>query len=87
MRSLRREVGVRAECGGRAEMGGRTKGEGGIIGADVAFKLSCPQEQALLTLEGAEVGVDLPDDLSEKEELLVVDGLERAGESALRNSV
>lgn len=43
-------------------------------------------EQALPALDGAEVGVDLPD-LSEKPKLLPVEGLEIAGERAFRNSV
>lgn len=43
-------------------------------------------KQALPALEGAEVGVDLPD-LSENVKLLPVEGLEIAGERAFRNSV
>lgn len=86
IRSLRNEVGVRAEIGGRAECGGRTKGEGGIIGAEDALCASLLQEHALPALEGADVGVDFPD-LSENTELFPVDGLETAGDSALRNSV
>lgn len=80
MRSLRSEVGV------RAELGGRTKGDGGIVVADDGLWTSLLHEQALPALDGAEVGVDLPD-LSQNVELLPVDGLETAGESALRNSV
>ena len=57
-----------------------------MIGAEVAVWDSWPQEHALPALDGAETGVDLPD-LSEKVELRPEDGLERAGESALRNSV
>ena len=41
----------------------------------------------LTALDGVEVGVDLPENWSEKRELLPLDGLEMAGESALRNSV
>lgn len=66
---------------------GRTKGEGGMIGAEVAVWDSWPQEHALPALGGADMGVDLPEDLSENVELWPEDGLERAGESALRNSV
>lgn len=43
-------------------------------------------EHALPALDGAEVGVDLPD-LSEKVKLLPVEGLDIAGERAFRNSV
>lgn len=80
MRSLRSEVGV------RAELGGRTTGDGGIMAAEDDLWASLLHEHALPALDGAEVGVDLPD-LSQKVELLPVDGLETAGESALRNSV
>lgn len=80
-------MGVRAEWAGRAEFGGRTKGGDGMIGAEVAVWGSWPQEHALPALGGADVGVDLPEDFSEKVELRPEDGLERAGESALRNSV
>lgn len=80
MRSLRSDVGV------RAELGGRTTGDGGIMVADEELWTSWLHEQPLPALDGAEVGVDLPD-LSPNVELLPVDGLETAGESALRNSV
>lgn len=50
------------------------------------FGTSLVHEQALPALDGADVGVDLPD-FSQKVELLPVDGLETAGDSALRNSV
>lgn len=50
------------------------------------FRASLLHEQALPALDGAEVGVDLPD-LSEKVKLLPVEGLEIAGERAFRNSV
>lgn len=80
MRSLRSDVGV------RAELGGRTTGDGGIMVADEDLWTSLLHEQALPALDGAEVGVDLPD-FSQNVELLPVDGLETAGESALRNSV
>lgn len=69
----------------RAEGGGRMKGEGGMIGAEVLWP-SLLHEQALPALDGAEVGVDLPD-LSENVKLLPVEGLDIAGERAFRNSV
>ena len=82
MRSLRREVGV------RAELGGRMKGEGGIMGADVdeAFKISWLLHIQLFALDGWVMGVDLPESLS-KTGLLPVEGVDTAGERALRNSV
>lgn len=80
MRSRRSEVGV------RAEMDGRTTGDGGIMGADDGLWASWLHEQVLPALDGTEVGVDLPD-LSQNVELLPVEGLDTAGERALRNSV
>jgi hypothetical protein len=62
-----------------------------MMGADVAGRGSWPHEHALPALDGADdgadVGVDLPEDFSENVELRPDDGVERAGESALRNSV
>ena len=84
MRSLRKAVGVRAEDDDR------TYGEGGIMGADMVFWASRLHEQLLPALEGWLVGVDLPEDLSEKLMLWLVDGvdaMEMAGDKALRNSV
>ena len=80
MRSLRREVGVRA-------MLDRGNGDGGTRGAEEAFRTSQLHEQLLPALEGCDVGDDLPDDLSEKLALLLVAGLETAGDRALRKSV
>lgn len=80
MRSRRRPVGVRAECGGLMN------GEGGIIGADCVFWLSWLLHMWLEALEGCVRGVDLPESRS-KMGLLAVEGVETAGERALRNSV
>lgn len=55
------------------------------MGAEVLWA-SLLHEQALPALDGAEVGVDLPE-MSEKLKLLPVEGLEIAGERAFRNSV
>ena len=92
MRSRRSEVGVRPEDvdDGFREREGLMKGEGGTSGADVedVFRESQLQEQLLPALDGCDMGVNLPN-LSEK--LLValfpVDGLEMAGDNALRKSV
>lgn len=80
IRSRRRAVGVRAECGGLMN------GEGGIIGADCIFRLSWLLHMQLVALEGWVMGVDLPDRRS-KMGLLPVEGVETAGDRALRNSV
>ena len=80
IRSRRKAVGV------RAEFGGRMKGEGGIIGADCVFRLSRPLHMQLAALEGWVMGVDLPD-MRSKMGLLPVEGVDTAGERALRNSV
>ncbi len=80
MRSLFRPVGV------RAEFGGRMYGDGGIIGAEDAFRPSGPLHIQLAALEGWVMGVDLPETRSNIG-LLPVEGVETAGESALRNSV
>ena len=61
-------------------------GDGGIIGADCIFMLSWVLHMQLVALEGWVMGVDLPD-MRSKMGLLPVDGVETAGESALRNSV
>ena len=63
---------------------GRTNGVGGMLGEDTL--LSAVQAHVLLALDGWEVGVSFPD-LSEKLELLLVAGVDKAGESALRKSV
>ena len=89
MRSRRSEVGVRAEDEGVRERDGLMKGEGGTRGADVeVFRESQLQEQLLPALDGCDIGVNLPN-LSEKllVALLPVDGLEMAGDNALRKSV
>lgn len=57
------------------------------MGAEDALCASLLQEHVLPALEGADVGVDFPEDLSENTELFPDDGLEMAGERALRNSV
>ena len=84
MRNLRKVVGVRPE--GVRTSGGRTNGEGGMSGADVLFWLSQLQDRLLPALDGCDIGVNLPD-RSEKLELLLVEGLEIAGERAFRKSV
>ena len=61
-------------------------GDGGIMGAEDAFKLSGPLHIQLAALEGWVMGVDLPERRSNIG-LLPVEGVETAGESALRNSV
>ena len=96
MRSLLNDVGVRAD--GVRESCGLTNGEGGIRGAEVdldmsfsfslSFSLSLSQlhEFTLPALDGCEVGVDFSD-LSEKLVLRLEEGVETAGDSALRKSV
>ena len=91
MRSLLSEVGVRAE--GVRDKLGLTNGEGGMSGAEVAevaevFRASHLQEHVLPALDGCDIGVRWPV-LSEKLVLvlLAVDGLDMAGDSALRKSV
>jgi hypothetical protein len=90
MRSRRSEVGVRAD--GRQPVRGRMYGEGGTSGAEVAVALreSQLQEQWLPALDGCVMGVKWPL-LSEKLklvwQLVLVNGVDRAGESALRKSV
>ena len=90
IRRRRSEVGVRAEDEGVREREGLMKGEGGTRGADVedVFRESQLHEQLLPALDGCEIGVSLPN-LSEKllVALLPVDGLEMAGDNALRKSV
>ena len=80
MRNLRKAVGV------RAELGGLMNGDGGIIGADCVLRLSWPLHMQLEALEGWVIGVDLPEGRS-KMGLLPVEGVDIAGDKALRNSV
>lgn len=77
----------------RAEVGGLMNGEGGIIGADeavfgggsrVADEGLQVHEAALV---GCVIGVDLPDQSRSKMGLRAVDGVDRAGDRALRKSV
>ena len=62
------------------------KGDGGIMGADCVLKLSWLLHMQLAALEGWVMGVDLPEARSNMG-LLAVEGVETAGDSALRNSV
>lgn len=79
-------VGVRDE--GLRESVGRTNGEGGTRGAEVDLSLSQLQERLLPALDGWEMGVNFPS-LSEKLELVLlpVEGLDIAGDKALRKSM
>lgn len=90
MRSRRSCVGVRPlTLRGRS---GRRNGEGGTRGADVVLRASQWQEHVLLALIGCDIGVkgvSLPE-RSEKKPLwalCAVEGLEMAGDKALRKSV
>lgn len=70
----------------RAEFGGLMKGDEGTIGADWALRLSWLLHPQLAALEGWVMGVDLPERRSNTG-LRPVEGVETAGDSALRNSV
>ena len=70
----------------RAEFGGRMNGDGGTMGAESALEDSWLLQQQLLALEGWLRGVDLPERRSKMGDL-PVEGVETAGERALRNSV
>ena len=88
MRSLLKVVGVRPEEGVR-DSDGLTKGDGGTRGAEVveSLRLSQLQEQLLPALDGWDNGVNFPDlSWKLKVELLPVEGLDMAGDRALRKS-